>query len=371
MRLHTRCAVVLLVAKVMAIALCATAYPPRPTSWPGCVRQRTVPLVVGSTPLASSNDVDTTPYIDDVPSSRPETRDVVGLPPAQTRTGDAVIIQQCLRDDVISGTPTSVASSKVGWMERYRQLKEFREQHGHTLVPKRFKDNPPLGNWVNKQRQQYRSYVTGVKPCSLTDGRIEMLNQIDFCWDAASGVVVRPKSLESEKADQWWQRLEELRATISLECDNIPNAGCLVNLPRQTKLGSWLDRQRKCFDGSYGTTESLAQDQELALSQEQALALSSIDPDWWMTRRQWQWECRLRELHEYVREHGDCCVPISYTSNKLLANWVSNQRKQYNLRTAGLPSDLTDDRLQRLEAIGFVWNRWEYEFDKKGDMWAM
>lgn len=39
------------------------------------------------------------------------------------------------------------------WMERARQLLAFKRVNGHTRVPKRFKENPALGNWVNKQRQ--------------------------------------------------------------------------------------------------------------------------------------------------------------------------------------------------------------------------
>jgi len=35
---------------------------------------------------------------------------------------------------------------------------------------------------------------------------------------------------------------------------------------------------------------------------------------------------------------------------------VSTQRKQFNKRMAGKPSDLDDYRLQRLEEIGFDWS---------------
>jgi hypothetical protein len=39
------------------------------------------------------------------------------------------------------------------WTERTRQLLAYKQAHGHTRVPKRYKENPGLGNWVNKQRQ--------------------------------------------------------------------------------------------------------------------------------------------------------------------------------------------------------------------------
>jgi Helicase associated domain len=265
---------------------------------------------------------------------------------------------------------------RMGWMERFRQLQEFKDRHGHTLVPKRYKENPSLGNWVNKQRQQYRNFLSGAKPCSLTDRRIEQLKLINFCWDATVTSSHDLRNSAPDTVEQWWVQFQELRDYCSASKDSIRADGFLVNFPRQTGISLWLDRQRRAYRGSRsipsetnrGEKFSPMDDTEV-LSKGQVDALSSIDPSWWMTRRQWQWECRLQELHNYARRHGHCCVPISFAENKLLAHWVSNQRKQYNLKKAGLPSDLTDDRLQRLEAIGFVWNRWDYEFSKKGGQW--
>lgn len=261
-------------------------------------------------------------------------------------------------------TPLSAVSmnesAKSGWMERARQLYEFHKQHGHTLVPKRYRDNPALGNWVNKQRQQYRNYMAGNKPCALTDSRVEILNRINFCWDTTKANITG-----TYDEHQWWLRFEELRLfCLQVESDGAQSTSLLL-LPRQTRLGVWLDRQRKIYLESIVYRGNNTTRLHEKFSEAQIAALSDLDPDWWMSRRQWQWEKRFRELQNYAALHGDCCVPISYFQNKLLANWVSNQRKQYNLRMAGKPSDLTDDRFQRLEAIGFVWNRWEYEFDKK------
>jgi Helicase associated domain len=274
----------------------------------------------------------------------------------------------------------TIPGVRIGWTERFRQLQEFKDRHGHTLVPKRYKENPSLGNWVNKQRQQYRNFLSGAKPCSLTDRRIEQLKLINFCWNAtvtSSSSLGRNSAPSKDTMGQWWVQFEELRDYCLATKDSIRSGdGFLVNFPRQTRLSLWVDRQRRVYHGSRSIPSETNRDGKLStiddtevLSKGQVDALSSIDPSWWMTRRQWQWECRLRELHDYARRHGHCCVPISFTENKLLAHWVSNQRKQYNLKKAGLPTDLTDDRFQRLEAIGFVWNRWDYEFSKKSSQW--
>ena len=64
-----------------------------------------------------------------------------------------------------SSHPGSIENSSAGgWMERVGQIIDYKQANGHTRVPKRYKENPALGNWVNKQRQQYRNYLVGTKP---------------------------------------------------------------------------------------------------------------------------------------------------------------------------------------------------------------
>jgi hypothetical protein len=58
-------------------------------------------------------------------------------------------------------------------------------------------------------------------------------------------------------------------------------------------------------------------------------------------------------------EYGDYIIAIS-DNNQKLTHWVSNERKQYNLREARNPSSLTEDHFEQLDSIGLVWNRWEY-----------
>jgi Helicase associated domain len=248
---------------------------------------------------------------------------------------------------------------KVGWDERYKQLSDFRQIHGHSMVPKRYKINPPLGNWVSKQRQHYHNYLAGKKPCSLTNRRIELLNQLQFCWNAT--MLHSCETKREKEQEQWWAYFEELRTFC------VQNQTQLI--PRNTKLGIWLDRQRKLYKlKNQFPINPMSQNEFSVLSEERIVCLTKLDPDWWMTRRQWQWEVRFRDLQQFASMRGHCCVPISF-SDKKLAHWVSNQRKQFNLREAGKPSELTSARIQKLENIGFVWNRWDYEFDKKHVYW--
>ena len=38
------------------------------------------------------------------------------------------------------------------WQDMFDQLLHFKEKNGHTMVPKRYPENPRLANWVHTQR---------------------------------------------------------------------------------------------------------------------------------------------------------------------------------------------------------------------------
>ena len=77
-----------------------------------------------------------------------------------------------------------------------------------------------------------------------------------------------------------------------------------------------------------------------------------------------QWNARFKELLEYRSEHGDCNVP---TGQGKLGTWVGNQRTAYLNDSRG---SLAQDRVDRLDSIGFKWSLkgketpWETRFDE-------
>ena len=66
------------------------------------------------------------------------------------------------------------------------------------------------------------------------------------------------------------------------------------------------------------------------------------------------------DLVAYRAKHGDCNVPIYWSENRRLGSWVVWQRRA---RKLGI---ITEDHLQRLDRIGFVWSRagepWESKY---------
>ena len=58
----------------------------------------------------------------------------------------------------------------------FEKLKEYKQQHGDCLVPKRYKIDPALGYWVGNQR-------TAHKTNKISDERKAKLDSIGFVWE--------------------------------------------------------------------------------------------------------------------------------------------------------------------------------------------
>jgi hypothetical protein len=61
------------------------------------------------------------------------------------------------------------------------------------------------------------------------------------------------------------------------------------------------------------------------------------------------WEEKFSELKVFKDIKGHCKVPKRWTENPQLGRWVINQR------SARREGKLSDERIQRLSEIGFVW----------------
>jgi len=61
------------------------------------------------------------------------------------------------------------------WASMFQLLIEYKDQHGNTLVPKRYNNNPQLGNWVQNQRRLHTKK-------ELLGNRVLRLKSIGFVW---------------------------------------------------------------------------------------------------------------------------------------------------------------------------------------------
>mmetsp|Transcript_6615 Transcript_6615/g.13969 ORF Transcript_6615/g.13969 Transcript_6615/m.13969 type:complete len:400 (-) Transcript_6615:173-1372(-) len=85
-------------------------------------------------------------------------------------------------------------SHDAAWKEKISDLKKYRTEHGHCLVPSNYKGNPHLATWVKCQRRQYKLFLEG-KSSAMNAKRIAELESEGFCWEirggGTSGIKVR------------------------------------------------------------------------------------------------------------------------------------------------------------------------------------
>ena len=78
----------------------------------------------------------------------------------------------------------------------------------------------------------------------------------------------------------------------------------------------------------------------------------------WGNRNDRQWNQGYQEAKRYFEAHGDLRVPVNYVSPEgyALGKWVKRQRytRQNPEKSCGA---LTEERIERLDAIGMIWNK--------------
>eukprot|EP00563_Minutocellus_polymorphus_P000120 CAMPEP_0181040716 /NCGR_PEP_ID=MMETSP1070-20121207/11202_1 /TAXON_ID=265543 /ORGANISM="Minutocellus polymorphus, Strain NH13" /LENGTH=456 /DNA_ID=CAMNT_0023118755 /DNA_START=26 /DNA_END=1397 /DNA_ORIENTATION=+ len=77
-------------------------------------------------------------------------------------------------------------SHDAAWKEKIVELRKYRAQHGHTLVPSSYKPNPHLATWVKCQRRQYKLFLEG-KSSAMNPKRIAELEKEGFVWEIRGG----------------------------------------------------------------------------------------------------------------------------------------------------------------------------------------
>ncbi|CAB9511185.1 helicase [Seminavis robusta] len=131
------------------------------------------------------------------------------------------------------------------------------------------------------------------------------------------------------------------------------NGHCLVpnRYPEDRKLGAWVSAQRRHYKIlTSGKKESTP------MTLERAQKLIDLGFDWSTTDpRHVSWEDRFEQLKNFKTTYGHVQVPMGWSENPSLSNWVSAQRQDYKLFQKGRPSRLNQHKINLLSRVGFVW----------------
>ena len=185
------------------------------------------------------------------------------------------------------------------------------------------------------------------------------------CTEAMTRAGSKTPGFRQERPMQQTYRLygklrREMEARWEVLCqaaaDAVAKEGTL-ELPRSytihsgVPVGKWLELQRQVQAGQ----------RPGRLTAEQAAKLEKLGIRW-NHRLETAWEKGFASAQKYRTEHGDLLVPVRYRDKNdfALGEWIVYNRQRY------LGGNLTQNRIERLEAIGMVWSTsndlWEQNY---------
>ncbi|KAL7478633.1 hypothetical protein ACHAW6_004388 [Cyclotella cf. meneghiniana] len=127
------------------------------------------------------------------------------------------------------------------------------------------------------------------------------------------------------------------------------------------KLGRWVMTQRRQM-------ALMQQGYPNALTVERIAMLDEIGFAWSVRPEPVStWNKKMEELKQYKQTFGNTMVPQRYQVNPQLGTWVHTQRRQYKLMQEGKKSSMTQDKIDALNAVGFVWVARSSENDESSD----
>lgn len=149
------------------------------------------------------------------------------------------------------------------------------------------------------------------------------------------------------QAGQWAEKFEEL----CLYKDKYGH--CLVphTYHENLALARWVKRQRYQY-------KLMMEKKSSTMTEDRVKALEEIGFVW--DSQGAAWGERLGELQEFRNQFLHCNVPSNYNENPRLATWIKCQRRQYKLFMENKPSNMTTQRIQHLENLGFEWELRSY-----------
>lgn len=185
------------------------------------------------------------------------------------------------------------------------------------------------------------------------------------CTEAMTRAGSKTPGFRQERPMQQTYRLygklrREMEARWEVLCQAAADAAAkegTLELPRSytihsgVPVGKWLELQRQVQAGQ----------RPGRLTAEQAAKLEKLGIRW-NHRLEAAWEKGFTSAQKYRTEHGDLLVPVRYRDKNdfALGEWIVYNRQRY------LGGNLTQNRIERLEAIGMVWSTsndlWEQNY---------
>jgi len=280
------------------------------------------------------------------------------------------------------------------WAKYYTKLKSFHDSHGHCNISSA-EDND-LYLWI-RSLETRRQQLPEDKILALQQLGVFLLKPGEKKKLQMKKIVARLKAHEEQYGRVAVYKKEDNElcqwTTTFAQQNGYSKLWGLLGLPPQD--GKWRNgywdimydkllkhhkETRHCrvgFDFDY-ELECFIRDQRReykrwrsglssVLTRERVSKLERIDFEWQKHKQKTRmshearWNERLQELKSYRKKYDNNHVPQEYEDNPRLGHWVMNQRTFYRMNQLGIHTTLTEDRINQLEQLDFVWDL----FDKQ------
>ncbi len=194
------------------------------------------------------------------------------------------------------------------WDDKYRELLQFRDKHGHMKVPKVFEGSTSLSSWVKSMRQLREQNNKKI----LTDERIRLLDSIGFEW--------------SPMTDNWDENFKKMKRYMKRD------GGKLIwsSYRHDRSFVLWLNLNRRNKE---------------KMPKNRINKLNKAGFDWAPMKD--KWAKRFEELSRYKEKNGNCIVPARSEGKQALYIWTARMRRD--------KAKLSQYKIDMLDSIGFDW----------------
>jgi superfamily II DNA or RNA helicase len=223
----------------------------------------------------------------------------------------------------------NITPVRLEWDFWYDLTLKYKDEYGNPNTAQKYQtpDGYKLGQWQAHIQGSYRKGM-------LSQDRIQKLEAIGFVWG---------------KFDEMFER--GFRETVKyMEQTGDAKAQARYKTPEGYNLGFWQNKQRLLF-------------QRGRLPFDRIQKLEAIGFRWDtgnITPVRLEWDFWYDLTLKYKDEYGDCKAPRNYETSEgyRLGAWQSHQRGSYK------KGKISQDRIQKLEAIGFRWGILDEKFQK-------
>ncbi|MBQ7435811.1 MAG: Helicase associated domain protein [Oscillospiraceae bacterium] len=225
----------------------------------------------------------------------------------------------------------------ASWDIMYDVAKAYRDEFGDLEVPVRFvtREGYSLGQWIDTQRKIRKGTVKG----TLTPDQIRKLDELGMRWESAT-------DLSWERYYTAAKKYRDEHGDLRVPWRYVTEDGI--------ELANWIANMR--MNRRNGIRNAYLTDERIKALDELGMCWEVLD---------YLFERNYAAAVEYHRTHGNLDVPAAYVTpdGVKLGAWL---RRLCRIRAGKTQRGrLTEEQIERLDALGMIWgNRNDLQWEK-------